>query len=145
MDRLEKPMAERLARQVARQGLTLSYLDCPRWDGAVPSRMRCRGYVDGLVADVRVLLRAAVDGRAVSFDAQLADGVIATRNLEGTLRTQGWSAADCGDVAAYPARLGSTIVCRVSRRDDKRYVVATVHSRAGAVVIADYRRAKADR
>lgn len=145
MDSLEKPVADRLARQVARQGLTLTYLDCPHWDGAVPSRMICRGYVDGLVAKVRVLLRAAVAGRAVSFDARLGDGVIATRNLEGTLRRKGWSVADCGDVAAYPARVGSEIVCRVTRTGEKRYVVATVSGRAGAVMIADYRREKADR
>jgi hypothetical protein len=138
MDRLERPVHERLAAQIAGQGLTLQYLECPRWDGAVPSRMTCRGYVDGMVARVSVHLRAAVAGKAVDFDAELLDGVIATRNLERTLRDQGWQAPDCGDTAAYPARVGSRIVCRVRRSADESYVVATVSSSAGAVMIADY-------
>ena len=50
MDSLEKPVHARLAAQIAGQGLTLTYLDCPHWDGTVPQRMTCRGYVDGLVA-----------------------------------------------------------------------------------------------
>ena len=58
MNRLERPVAVRLARQVARQGLTLEYLDCPRWDGVVPSRMSCRGYLDGL--RIGAFLRTAV-------------------------------------------------------------------------------------
>ena len=141
MDRLELPVHERLAAQVARQGLTLQYLDCPRWDGAVPSRMTCRGYVDGVLARVAVHLKAAVQGRAVSFDARLLGGVIATHNLEQTLRRQGWQDADCGAAAAYPARVGSRIVCHVRRPSDAEYVVATVSDRAGAVMIADYRTA----
>lgn len=139
MDGLERPVHHRLAAQVAGQGLTLTYLDCPRWDGTVPTRMVCKGYVDGLVARVAVHLRAAVEGKAVGFDARLLDGVIATRKLERTLRHQGWSRADCGDVPAYPAKVGSRIVCRVHRRGDDRYVVATVSDRSGAVMIADYR------
>jgi hypothetical protein len=145
MDRLEKPVAERLARRIAHQGLTLQYLDCPHWDGVVPSRMSCRGYVDGLVAKVQVLLKATVEGRAVSFDAWLADGMIATRTLEATLRRKGWTEADCGAVAAYPARVGDTITCRVRRSARTAYVVATVSSRAGAVTIADYRPRSGDR
>jgi hypothetical protein len=139
MDRLEEPVADRLGRRIARQGLRLDYLDCPRWGGTVPSRMLCNGYVDGLVTKVHVLLTAAVQGRAVSFEARLADGLIATRNLESTLRRQGSSDADCGGVAAYPARVGSRIVCRVVRKGVQRYVVATVRSRSGMVMIADYR------
>jgi hypothetical protein len=139
MDGLERPVHHRLAAQVAGQGLTLTYLDCPRWDGTVPTRMVCKGYVDGLVARVAVHLRAAVEGKAVGFDARLLDGVIATRKLERTLRHQGWSRADCGDVPAYPAKVGSRIVCHVHRRGDDRYVVATVSDRSGAVMIADYR------
>jgi hypothetical protein len=138
MDRLERPVARRLSQQVARQGLTLTYLDCPSWDGAVPSAMRCRGYVDGLVADVHLELWAAVHGGAVGFDARLEPGVIATRNLEDILRDQGWTGADCGTAAAYPARVGSTITCRVTRRGESRYVVARVEDRAGAVTITDY-------
>ena len=139
MDRLEKPVHARLAAQVAGQGLTLSYLDCPRWDGAVPIRMTCTAYVDGVLARVAVHLKAAVEGKAVSFDARLLDGVIATRNLEATLRRQGWQGADCGDAPAYPAVVGSRIVCRVTRPSGDRYVQATVTDRSGAVIIADYR------
>ncbi len=139
MDQLERPVAVRLARQVARQGLTLEYLDCPRWDGTVPSRMSCRAYVDGLRTGVDVVFTRAVQGKAVGFDARLARGVIATRNLERTLRGEGWASADCGDVPAYPARSGSEIVCRVTRAGRTQYVVATVKDRAGAVTIAGYR------
>jgi len=142
MDRLERQVHERLAAQIAGQGLTLQYLDCPHWDGKVPSRMTCRGFVDGVVARVAVQLRAAVAGKAVGFDAELLDGVIATRNLERTLHEQGWQRPDCGSRAAYPARVGSRIVCGVWRAAVRRYVVATVSSRSGAVMIADYRSAQ---
>jgi hypothetical protein len=86
-----------------------------------------------------VHLEAAVQGKAVGFDARLLDGVIATRKLERTLRGQGWNEADCGDRSAYPAEVGSRIVCHVWRPADDRYVVATVSDRSGAVMIADYR------
>jgi hypothetical protein len=141
MDRLERQVHERLASQVAGQGLTMQYLDCPHWDGDVPARMTCRGYVDDVLARVSVRLRAAVEGKAVGFDAKLLDGVIATRNLERTLRDQGWQDPDCGGTAAYPAVVGNRIVCRVHRKAEQRYVVATVSSRAGAVMITDYRSA----
>jgi hypothetical protein len=101
--------------------------------------MTCRGYVDGLVARVAVRLDAAVRGKAVSFDAWLLDGLIATRKLEGTLRRRGWTHADCGRAPAYPARVGSRIVCRVTRPGEQKYVVATVSDSQGAVMIADYR------
>jgi hypothetical protein len=139
MDKLERQVHERLASQIAGQGLTLTYLDCSHWEGQVPQRLICRGFVDGLVARVAVQLKAAVAGRAISFDAWLLDGVIATRNLESTLRRQGWTTADCGDVPAYPARVGSRIVCHVQKPSDERYVVATVADRSGTVMIRDYR------
>jgi hypothetical protein len=139
MDSLERPVHARLAAQIAGQGLTLTYLDCPHWDGTVPRRLTCRGYVDGLVARVAVHLKAAVQGKAVSFDARLLGGVIATRKLESTLRRQGWKEADCGGRAAYPAETGARIVCHVRRPADDRYVVATVTDRSGAVMITDYR------
>jgi hypothetical protein len=145
MGRLEQQVAARLARQVASQGLTLSYLDCPHWDGRVPARMTCRAYLDGLVVPVRVHLHAVVEGQAVGFDAELADGVIATRKLEETLRRQGWSDPDCGAVAAYPAVAGARIVCRVHRDGASRYVVATVANHAGRVMITDYHRQTATR
>lgn len=139
MNRLERPVHARLAAQVAGQGLTLTYLACPHWDGSVPSRMTCTAYVDGVLARVAVHLTAAVQGKAVSFDANLLDGVIATRNLEATLRRQGWQRADCGDAPAYPATVGSRIVCHVTRPGGDRFVQATVTDRSGAVMIADYR------
>ena len=145
MNRLEQPVAERLAAQVAHQGLTLEYLDCPRWDSSVPSRMTCRAYVDGILAAVRVHLKAAVEGKAVTFDASLGDGLIATRNLEETLREQGWPRADCGAVAAYPAHAGDRIICRVQGSGDRRYVVATVTDRSGSVTITGYRTGTAQR
>ena len=141
MNRLERPVAGRLARQVAHQGLTLSYLDCPRWDGAVPVRITCRSFVDGIAAQVRVHLRTAVAGR-LGFDARLADGVIATRTLEATLQRLGWPAADCGAAPAYAARVGSRIVCRVTGSTQRSYVVATVVSRAGGVEISGYRHSR---
>jgi hypothetical protein len=141
MDGLERQVADRLASQVAPQGLSLSYLDCPHWTGRVPVRITCRAYVDGLVVKVRVHLRAAVHGKAVGFDADLADGVIATHRLEQTLERHGATDVDCGDVAAYPAVVGSRIVCRERRDGVTRYVVATVSSPSGRVMIADYRSA----
>src|SRR3954452_4384398 len=139
MDGLERQVAERLARQVAPQGLTLGYLDCPHWSARVPVRISCRAYVDGVVAAVRVRLRAAVQGKAVGFDADLANGVIATRRLEQILQRQGARDAYCGKVAAYPAVRGTRIVCRERRDGSTRYVVATVASSSGRVMVADYR------
>jgi hypothetical protein len=138
MDGLERQVADRLARQVSGQGLELSYLRCPRWDRRVPRRMTCRAYVDGLVVPVRVHLQAEVAGKAVGFDASLAHGLIATRRLEQTLRGRGWTTADCGDVRAYPATVGSHIVCHVARHGHDRFVVARVEDRAGRVMISDY-------
>jgi hypothetical protein len=139
MNRLEGPVARMLARQIAPQGLTLEYLDCPHWDGVVPRRLTCRAYVDGLLATATVRLAMGAPGQAVDVDAWLGDGVIATDGLEDILRRQGWVRPDCGPAAAYPARVGSRIVCRVSRDGQVRYVAATVRSRAGAVMIADAR------
>lgn len=139
MDDLERSVRDRLAAQIRGQGLTLTYLDCPAWDHKVPTRMVCNGYVDGLVARVGVHLQAAVEGRAVGFDARLLDGVIATRKLERTLRDNGWSRADCGKAPAYPAEVGRRIVCHVTKAGEDRYVVATVSDRAGAVMIGDYK------
>ena len=139
MDDLERSVRDRLAAQIRGQGLTLTYLDCPAWDHKVPARMVCKGYVDGLVARVAVHLQAAVEGRAVGFDARLLDGVIATRKLERTLRHNGWSRADCGRAPAYPAEVGRRIVCHVTKAGEDRYVVATVSDRSGAVMIGDYK------
>ena len=77
--------------------------------------MTCTAYVDGLLARVAVHLKAAVEGKAVSFDARLLDGVIATRNLERTLRRQGWHAPTAVTPRRTPPRVGSRIVCHVTR------------------------------
>lgn len=138
MDEAERALAHRLSGRLAAQGLTLAYLDCPRWEGEVPGRMTCRGYVDGLVADVRVLL-TATEHRRVGFDARLSGGLVATSRLEETLRDSGWPDVDCGTVPAYPARVGDEIVCRAGRGGVAKLVVATVTSESGTVRMADYR------
>jgi len=137
MDDLEKPVAGQLSGQVARQGLKLEYLDCPPWDQKVPRTLSCRGYFDGVPAVVRVRLTAGAGGQ-VSFSAALQDGLIATRNLVRTLQHQGYDAVDCGDVPAYPAVVGSTLNCEVTKAGRTKYVVATVVNRGGRVTIADY-------
>jgi hypothetical protein len=137
MDRVERTVADRLARQVAAQGMRLAYVDCPPWQGEVPGRMDCDGYVDGVVTTVQVRVVAAPQ-RTVGFVARLGAGVVATRNLERTLHEHGWPDVDCGEVSAYPAHVGDGIVCSVRRGADHKFVVATVQSRAGAVRIDDY-------
>jgi hypothetical protein len=138
MDRLERPVARQLAQKVAHEGLSLTYLDCPDWNGAMPRTLTCRGFVNGVVARVEVSLQAPVRGTAVSFDARLAGGVIATRTLEDTLRRQHLAHPDCGRDPAYPARVGLRVVCRVVQAGAPRYVVATVRNRRGAVTISAY-------
>lgn len=138
MDEIERTVAGRLADQVAAQGLRLTYVDCPRWDGTVPGRMACRAYLDGLVTMVQVRLTAAPRS-TVGFDARLDGGLVATRNLERTLAERGWPDVDCGALPAYPAHVGDAIVCRVRRGGADKYVVATVSSRSGEVRIDDYR------
>jgi hypothetical protein len=137
MDQVERPVANELSRRIAVDGLTLQYLDCPDWDGAVPRRMSCRGYVDGLVAVVRVEVSAGAN-RSVMFGARIARGVVATRRLERTLRQGGSSHPTCGRIPAYPARPGSRIVCRVTRAGRHQYLVATVTDRSGHVRITGY-------
>jgi hypothetical protein len=138
MGRLERQLAARLSRQIAREGLTLEFLDCPRWDGVVPGSMACVGYVDGLVSAVQIRLTASRTGGAVGFDARLSDGLIATRAIERALVDHGLTRPDCGSVAAYPAIVGSRVTCRGLRSGSVEYVVATVVDRAGTVRIADY-------
>jgi hypothetical protein len=130
-------VAQELSRRIAADGLTLEYLDCPDWDGAVPRRMRCRGYVDGLVAAVRVEVSAGAN-RSIVFGAWISGGVVSTRRLERTLRADGSSHPSCGRVPAYPARPGSRIVCRVTRAGRHQYLVATVTDRSGHVRITGY-------
>jgi hypothetical protein len=110
--------------------------------------MTCRGYVDGLLADVAVRVWAdpaggsarAGRGRAgVRFDARLGAGLVATARLEDTLHDRGWATADCGAVPAYPAIPSTRIVCRVRRTAGARSasVVATVVDTSGAVRFSD--------
>lgn len=137
MDDLEKPIARRLASQVAGQGLKLDYLNCPRWDRKVPGDLHCVGFFDGVRAAVRVRLRAMHSG-AVSFEATLQRGIVATHALVDRLRRMGYRRVDCGDAPAYPASVGSRLVCAVSRDGRRSYVVATVTDRSGAVMIRGY-------
>ncbi len=137
MDRLERPVAERLRPRLAQEGLTLDYVDCPPWTGGAPLAVECRGYVDGLVAEVEVRL-SEDDHGTVEFDAWLQDGIVATSRLVERLEQEGWHTVDCGPAAAYPARPGLEIVCRVHEGGTADYVVATVVDRRGEVRIADY-------
>lgn len=137
MDRLENPVADQLRPRLAEEGLSLEYVDCPPWAGSVPHSVECRAFVDGLVAQVQVRL-AEDDHGGVAFDAWLEDGLVATSRLVNRLEEEGWHTVDCGSAAAYPARPGLEIVCRVHRGGTADYVVATVVDRRGGVRIADY-------
>jgi hypothetical protein len=136
MNRIERPIAARLAKQARAQGLRLDILDCPPWDTSVPGRLRCVAYLDGVPTPVRVHL--AVEGGSIVFDATLGHGVVATQKLVEELRRHGYTHVDCGDVAAYPSRVGLRLVCRVTRDHDEQYVVATVTDRSGGMSISDY-------
>lgn len=137
MDDLEQPVADRLAPRLAREGLTLQHVACPPWTGSVPITLECKGYVDGVVADVDVALTDGVGDR-VDFDAELGEGVVATGRLVARLEAEGYADVDCGPTPAYPARLGMRLVCRVHDEAETTYVVATVTDRSGAVKIEDY-------
>ncbi|MDQ3615765.1 MAG: hypothetical protein M3393_03910 [Actinomycetota bacterium] len=136
MNRLEKPIAEELSGQVAGQGLSLDYLDCPRWNGRVPQQMTCRGYLDGVSAGVSVKLTQRTT--RIEFDAKLQDGVLATASLVRRLRSDGYTGIDCGDRPAYPTVVGSELICSVHESGQKKHVVAEVLDRSGAVQIRDY-------
>lgn len=136
MDDLERPVADQLAPRLEDDGLTLEYVECPRWRGAVPSTLTCKGYVDGIVGKVKVELSRGP--RQVEFDAWLAQGVVATTRLVERLEREGYAGVDCGATPAYPARLGMRIVCRVRGKDEVSHVVATVTDPAGHVQIAGY-------
>lgn len=136
MDDLERPVAERLSARLREQGLTLEQVECPHWHGRVPARLTCRAYVDGVAGDVAVHLARGRGGR-VEFDARLVSGVVSTARLELLLDKAGWDDVDCGRPAAYPAVVGSEIVCLAHRGAAASYVVATVTNRRGEVSIAD--------
>lgn len=137
MDHLEQPVADRLAGQVRDEGLTLEHVSCPPWGGAVPTALDCAGFVDGVVGDVRVELTPGADGE-VEFDAWLGGGVVATAKLVDRLHEEGFADVRCGDVPAYPARVGLRLVCRVRDDAGTAYLVATVTDRDGSVEIEDY-------
>jgi len=134
MGDLEQAVAARLGKQVAHEGLDLQYVACPAWHGRAPSRLTCRGYIDGVTAGIRVRL-SRLTGGAVSFKAWLGDGVIATAELERKLRSDGFHGVDCGNAPAYPSVVGSKVTCAVTKDGHQRFVVATVTSRSGAVEI----------
>jgi len=135
MDELERPIARRLGDEVARQGLVLEYLDCPIWHGKAPAQMRCEGYLNGVVATVVVRLTKTTN--TVTFDAELQDGLLATRNLVRRLRAEGYRDIDCGATPAYPTVVGEELVCSVGD-GSSAYVVAEVLDESGTVEIRDY-------
>jgi hypothetical protein len=137
MDALERPVAQKLTARLAARGLTLDHLSCPRWQGRAPAVLTCRGYLDGVVGDVRVELSLGADG-AVEFDARLEAGVLATANLVERLEDEGYTDVDCGPRPAYRAEVGHRITCRVREEGRTAYVVATVTGTDGSVEIADY-------
>ena len=137
MDDLEQPVAHRLAPRLLDDGLTLQYVECPRWSGAVPVVLECKGYVDGVVGTVVVELSRRTAGR-VEFDARLEEGVLAVRRLEQRLERGGYTGVDCGGTRAYPARAGMRISCTAHKGEHLSHVVATVVDRRGAVRIEDY-------
>lgn len=137
MDPVEDPIADHLAERVRAEGLTLAYVDCPPWSGSVPARMTCDGYLDGVVGQVKVELTRGADG-AVEYDAWLEEGVLATDRLVQRLEDEAYSAVDCGETAAYPARVGLRLVCAVEDDGVTSYVAATVLHADGEVRIEDY-------
>lgn len=137
MDRLERPVAERLAPRLEDDGLSLEYVQCPGWPGTVPAELECKGYVDGVVGEVAVELTVGEHGR-VEFDAWLDHGVLATSRLVERLEDEGYTDVDCGPTPAYPAHEGMRIVCRADEGGDPTHVVAEVTDEEGAVRIEDY-------
>ena len=136
MDGLERPVAARLSDRLHEEGLTLEHVECPRWHGRVPARLACTAYVDGVIGEVRVELSRGAGG-GVEFDARMVSGVVSTGRLVDRLVAAGWEDVDCGPAAAYPAVVGSQIVCLVHRGAAASHVVATVTDRRGEVSVAD--------
>ncbi|MFT4010379.1 MAG: hypothetical protein QM655_10100 [Nocardioidaceae bacterium] len=136
MDALERPVAASLAKQVAGLGLKLDFLDCPDWKGKAPVSLSCTGWFDGVPGQVQVKL-AETNG-AVSFDARLKEGVIATSRLVSQLTEQGYSEVDCGSQAAYPAQPGVRIVCSVAQDGATTHVVATATGTDGELSITGW-------
>jgi hypothetical protein len=137
MDALEQPIARRLGEQVASQGLHVDYLACPEWDGKVPAELTCDGWFDHVKGTVQVTL-SRDDGATVGFDAELRQGVIATKKLVDELVAKGYTDVDCGSAPAYPTDVGATITCAVTHDGVEKYVVATITDDRGGVTISDF-------
>jgi hypothetical protein len=137
MDELEQPIARRLDNQVAAQGLHVDHLACPPWDGKVPADLTCDGWFDGVKGTVSVSLTRDKGGM-VAFDAELRQGVIATKKLVDELLSRGYTHVDCGSAPAYPTDIGSTITCAVTRQRIEKFVVATITDDHGGVTISDF-------
>lgn len=137
MNVLEEAVQDRLNTRLTDDRLRLEHVDCPRWDHRVPARLRCEGYVEGVVGKVVVELTGRKADR-VEFDAELEAGVVATARLVDRLAAAGYHRVDCGPTTAYPARHGLRIVCRVQQNGERSHVVATVSDRTGRVRIEDY-------
>jgi hypothetical protein len=137
MNIVERTIAGDLSSRLSEQQLTLDYLDCPDFDDrSRPQKVTCRGYVDGVLADVRVSLWGPADH--MQYDAMLDDGVLATANLVRRLEAQGYREIDCGERPAYRSHVGDQIICTVVEAARQKYVVATVTTDGGEVEISDY-------
>lgn len=136
MDLAEKAIAAKLSHELRGQDLSVEYLDCPASDRTTPKTMTCRGYVDGVAADVRVRLMGPPE--SLRFDARLGKGIVATSNLVRRLAAEGYHQIDCGERSAYQTVVGHQIVCSVTRNDNQKHVVATVTTDGGEVEISDY-------
>lgn len=132
MGELERPIAARLARQLAPQGLHLDHLACPVWNQRLPAELTCTGWFDGVEGTVTVTLSRSSAG-TVAFDAVLREGVIATDRLVHQLTAQGYDNVDCGDATAYAAVVGRSIVCSVARRGSPGFVRVMITDQRGAV------------
>jgi len=137
MDDIEEPIARKLGKQVASQGLHVDHLSCPEWDGKVPAELTCDGWFDNVKGTVLVRLTRDKGGM-VAFDAELRQGVIATKRLVDELVSKGYTDVDCGSAPAYPTDLGSTITCAVTHQGTEKHVVATIIDDRGGVTISDF-------
>lgn len=137
MSRMERYIAGKLASKVVDEGLDLEYLDCPTWGRRMPHTINCEGFFNGVVGEVEVRLDATAGG-LVAYDAKLTNGVISTRKLVERLEADGYRQVNCGDAPAYPADVGSEVVCSVDKVGDRVFVVARVSDLSGGVLIREY-------
>ncbi|HET6626476.1 MAG TPA: hypothetical protein VFG63_08795 [Nocardioidaceae bacterium] len=136
MRMVERTIAEDLSGRLVEEDLSVDYLDCPDLREDRPVKVVCDGYIDGVLADVRVRLWGPADDRR--YDARLGTDILVTANLVSRLAAEGYHRIDCGDRPAYPTVVGDRIVCSVTRHREQRYVVALVTTKSGKVRISDF-------